>query len=521
MSAQITAYISIMCAAGVLNTFLCVYAFLKRHTYSNIVNYFIVYAATTTIYCFSAAIGLLASDIGEMKLWTTVEYIGIGFSPAFGLIFVLKYFDVHISKTILTTILLIPTITFLMVATNDLHHLHYRVFEMDPLLGAPFVYQEEGIWYMVHGTFSFSYMFMAGVLICLRWKEINKVYRPQLITLFIGQIVPITATFLYLIDVAPRGVDPVPMTLWITSALYLWSVKTSRLFTMMPIAKDTIFHNMNDGVLVLDDSKRLLEYNKAFQNMFPQLNQSMLGTDFISLWASLTNETFHYSFEQLPITSELSMGHDEDNHIYQIRISPLKNSKGYLIIFTDITELKEMQQQLERQAYYDELTQIYNRRAFFQHCEHNYFDATKEPSPFTVLLLDIDHFKKVNDTYGHHIGDEVLVHFVNTCKTRLPAGALFARYGGEEFVVVLNGYSQSEGLALATDLCRYIEPQYYETEHGSLNITISVGVAQALHETAETLHQLLNKADQALYAAKKAGRNCAVSYEAVNVPLSN
>lgn len=516
MSTQITAYISIICTAGVLNLFLCIYAFLKRHTYSNIVYFFIAYVATLTLYCFSSAAGLLATNLTEIKFWIGIQYIGIALSPALGLLFVLKYFGFHISKAIITAVLMIPSITILMVVTNDLHHLHYRVIEVDPLLGAPFTYQEEGFWYMIHGVFIFSCMLAAFLLACSRWKETNEVYRPQLMTLIIGQLIPIVTAFLYLIDVTPQGVDPVPMVLWITSALYLWSIKSSRLFTMMPVAKDTIFNNINDGVLVLNDAKQLIEYNKAFQNMFPQLNKAMLGLNCFSMWQSLTNESFPYDFEQFPITKELSIGIDEDKRIYQIRISPLrylKNSKGHLIIFTDITELKELQLKLERQAYYDELTQIYNRRAFFQQCEHDYAIAIKNSSSFTVILLDIDHFKKVNDKYGHHIGDKVIIRVVNACKTKLGDDVLFARYGGEEFVIALNGYSQSDGLALANEICAYVASQYCVTEEGSLNVTISLGVAESSHETTETLQQLLNKADQALYAAKKAGRNRAKSYE--------
>lgn len=514
MSAQITAYISIMCAAGVLNLFLCVYAFLKRHTYTDIVYYFIVYVATLTLYCFSSAVGLLATNIEEIKFWTSIQYFGIALSPALGLLFVLKYVGFHASKKIIATILIIPIITIILVATNDLHHLHYRVIEVDPVLGAPFIYQVEGIWYMIHGSYCFATLLAAFLIAISRWKETNEVYRPQLITLILGQFIPIVTAFVYLIDLTPRGVDPVPMVLWITSALYLWSIKTSRLFTMMPIAKDTIFNNINDGVLVLDDSLQLIEYNKAFRQMFPQLNKAMLGMNLSSIWPSLTNKDFPYNFERLSVTKELTIGMDAAKKIYQIRMSPLRylsKDTGHLIIFTDITELKELQLQLERQAYYDELTQIYNRRAFYRQCEQDYANAVKNVSPFTVILLDIDYFKAVNDTYGHQIGDQVIVHVVNACKTQLPNAALFARYGGEEFVIALNGYSQSEGLALANEICTYVAAQCCDTEAGSIPVTISLGVAEASYGTAETLHQLLNNADQALYAAKDAGRNRAVA----------
>lgn len=518
MSAQITAYISIICASGVLNLYLCIYAFLKRHTYSNIVYFFIAYVGTITIYCFSSAVGLLATNLTEIKFWILIQYIGIAFSPALGILFVLKYIGFHLSKVSLTAFFIIPFITIVMVATNDFHHLHYRVLEVDPVLGAPFIYQVEGMWYMVHGIYGFSCMLAAFLLACSRWKETNVVYRPQLITLIFGQLIPMITTFLYLIDVTPRGVDPVSMVLWATSALYLWSIKSSRLFTMMPIAKDTIFNHINDGVLVLDDSKQLIEYNKAFQNMFPQLNKSMLGMRFSTMWQSLTNEHFPYDFQQLPVTKQLSIRTDEHQKIYQIRMTPLKylkHSQGLLIIFTDITELKELQLQLEHQAYYDELTQIYNRRAFFQQCEHDYAIAAEDATAFTVILIDIDYFKEVNDTYGHLIGDEVIVHVVNACKMQLTDDVIFARYGGEEFAIALNGYSQLDGLVLANKLCTYVESQQCITEEGILNVTISLGVAEASHESVETLHQLLNKADQALYAAKKAGRNRTIAYEEI------
>jgi diguanylate cyclase (GGDEF)-like protein len=521
MSAQITAYISIICASGVLNLILCIYVFLKRHIYSNIAYFFIAYVATITIYCFASATGLLATNIDEIKFWTIFQYIGIAISPAFGLLFVLKYLGFNPSKWVISAILLIPCITVLMVATNDIHHLHYRVYEVDPLLGAPFIYQIEGFWYMIHGTITFSYMFVAAILACSRWKETNQVYRPQLITLIVGQTVPIVVIFLYLIDVTPRGVDPLPMALWITSTLYLWCIKSSRLFTMMPIAKDTIFNNINDGVLVLDDSKQLIEYNQACQTMFPQLSKSMLGTDFFEMWSLFTNRRFPHNFEDLPLIKEITIGEGSTKKIYHIRISSLiykKNSKGYLIIFTDITEIKELQLQLEHQAFYDDLTQIYNRRAFFQKSEKEYEQAKRERVPYTLILIDIDHFKKVNDTYGHQIGDAIIVHTVNVCKSILPADALFARYGGEEFVIALEGYTAAMGEKLAYTLCEQVSSKYCVTDQVTLNVTISIGVAEAMVEEAESLQKVLNKADQALYLAKQAGRNDVKVYS--DVPQS-
>ena len=134
------------------------------------------------------------------------------------------------------------------------------------------------------------------------------------------------------------------------------------------------------------------------------------------------------------------IGHSE--RIYQISASAMKHggsSEDLLLIFTDETELKKLQQQLEHQAFYDELTQVYNRRAFLWQCEQDFAAATENSNPFSVILKDIDHFKAINDTYGHDIGDQTLVHIAQTCRNKLQQGQIFARYGGEVFVLALKG----------------------------------------------------------------------------------
>jgi len=119
----------------------------------------------------------------------------------------------------------------------------------------------------------------------------------------------------------------------------------------------------------------------------------------------------------------------------------------------------------------------------------------------------------VNDTYGHYAGDQVLVHVVKACQSVLPQGALFARYGGEEFVLTLKGYTSSEAEVLANQLRRHVETQPLRINEETISVTLSLGVAQAAKQENDTLDDLLNKADIALYAAKQNGRNQVRLYE--------
>ncbi|MFC7686206.1 diguanylate cyclase [Ureibacillus sp. GCM10028918] len=490
--------------------YLCIYVFLKRHQYTNIKNFFSLYCLSITIYCFAAAFGLTASNIQEIKFWTIVQYIGMPFSSPLGLLFVMQYLGVKVTKKRLLLLLSIPFISLIMVATNDLHHFHYKEFIIHPTLGAPYSIIEIGVWYLVHGMYTFGCMLAAFLLLILRWKETAKLYRPQVIALMIGQLIPMVTAFIYLIGLTPPGFDPVPLVLWLTSILYLWAISTSRLFTVMPIAKDAIFHSISDGVLVLDEENHLIEFNEASKRMFPLLVKSLLGQDFYAVWQEVAGSSEEFCLDSVDTTQELKFEIERSENIYQVRTSTLKDGdvkKGLLIILTEITELKRLQSRLEQQAYFDELTQVYNRRAFFQHCEQKLAHAKIVQAPLTVILFDIDYFKKVNDTYGHLIGDQLLKHVANICQSELENLALFARYGGEEFVIALEGDAAKAGAAVADGIRSKIESSPLVVEELIITITASFGVAQTSGNPDETLAQVLNNADEALYEAKEEGRN--------------
>lgn len=514
MNLELTAFITLVCTSGVLNLCLSLYVFFKRHNYTNISYLFILYSASITIYCFGSGFGLTATTLEQIKFWTVIQYIGMPLSPPLGLLFIMQYLDRKITKKLCIFLFSIPLISLAAVATNDLHHFHYRVFEVDPVLGVPYIHQEIGVWYMIHGVFTFSCMFAALLLVLSHWKDTAKVYRPQIISLIFGQFIPIVTAFIYLIGFTPPGVDPVPMVLWISSLLYFWSIGTSRMFSIMPITKSTIFNSINDGVMVLDESYRLIEFNQACKRMFSDLNNSMFGMGFDKVWVKLSGESFPHLLTHGIVTLEVELTADRSNRVYQIRTSSLVHpnyNKGVLMVFTEVTELKRLQSKLEHQAYHDELTNILNRRAFFQKCDQEFSIAKAALSPFSIILIDIDHFKNVNDTHGHIVGDQLLMHVVTACQTQINDGILFARYGGEEFVLALKG-TLREAEKLADQLRRHIETQPLLVVEGEISVTLSSGVAEASKETEETLYELLNKADEALYSAKRNGRNQVHAY---------
>lgn len=173
------------------------------------------------------------------------------------------------------------------------------------------------------------------------------------------------------------------------------------------------------------------------------------------------------------------------------------------VVFSIINE--RLAVQLRTRALSDELTGALSRRGLRELGERMLVAPRRQYKQIAVLLLDVDHFKKINDTYGHLVGDDVLRHLVSVMQDKLRDDALLARYGGEEFVVLLPIRHPHEAQVVAERLRQAVESSQTQSTAGLIKITISVGVA--FHRPDETLEQTLGVADLLLYEAKQNGRN--------------
>ena len=159
----------------------------------------------------------------------------------------------------------------------------------------------------------------------------------------------------------------------------------------------------------------------------------------------------------------------------------------------------------------DSLTGIYNRRTFKELAEPLLSRARRTRGPVALLLFDLDHFKRVNDTYGHLAGDDVLSGFAQLVRTCLRKEDLLGRYGGEEFVALLPGTAEPAAAALAERIRQETAETPLRAGDQAIRITVSVGLAGDSGEALRSLEALLGRADEALYAAKAQGRNCVVT----------
>lgn len=166
----------------------------------------------------------------------------------------------------------------------------------------------------------------------------------------------------------------------------------------------------------------------------------------------------------------------------------------------------EKSRKLKKIAEHDSLTKLYNRFALYELSRKEISKAVRAGLPLSLLMVDLDFFKQINDRYGHLAGDAVLVSFSKILTKSLRSYDIVARYGGEEFVVVLPNTTKENATRVAEKLRIKIEETLFEFEGQQIKMTISIGVS-SLGEECDCLEELIEQADEALYAAKAAGRN--------------
>jgi diguanylate cyclase (GGDEF)-like protein/PAS domain S-box-containing protein len=195
----------------------------------------------------------------------------------------------------------------------------------------------------------------------------------------------------------------------------------------------------------------------------------------------------------------------------QILVAALREEEGdisgYSVVLRDVTERKVTSDNLARLLTTDHLTGVSSRAHFFEIAGSEVARAQRHSRPLSVVMLDADYFKRINDTAGHQAGDEVLKRIAGEAKGLLRPSDIVARLGGEEFILMLPSTTTGEAMAIAERLRVAVERARIDTAVGQLKTTVSLGVASLSHANP-TFEGLLAAADRALYDAKRAGRNC-------------
>lgn len=284
----------------------------------------------------------------------------------------------------------------------------------------------------------------------------------------------------------------------------------------------TLIQSTTDVVIVTDATPheaggpRIIYVNPAFEQLMGYTPEEVLGQSPRMLNGPDTDSHTRYRIrkalrEGKGIRTEiLKYAKDGQTRWLDMNVVPLRDADGVITHFAcierDLTRYKKIERQLANMALFDSLTGTLNRPAFYQHAEKEFARSKRYYRPLSVIMLDIDHFKSVNDKYGHHGGDQVLQIFAEACQEVIRNTDLMGRVGGEEFAMLLPDTPMKAAFNLAERLRERITKYPYLAGDMLIEITASLGVAE-LHSDDGDFKTLLQRADEALYNAKHAGRN--------------
>ncbi len=476
------------------------------------------------IWTVSFTLELATPSLQAKLMWTTIQFLGIAPVPLLWLTMVLTYLGRQLPRWALAALSAIPIATVVLAWTNPLGVFFGTPSLMTAQSPIPMLFYDYGPWYRwVWQPYAFVAIIAAVVLLIDAVRRARGRLRWQCALLLAATVLPVLTTGMYASGVAPiPGYNTTAAAFAVSGVLMALALFRFSLFDLAPLARDAVVEHMVDPVVVLDAHDNLADFNPAAARLLPALCPAVIG---LPVSVILADEPDLVDQLRAPRTTdaEIVVDHDGSRHHFSLDVCPVRDTRGRLggrsIVLHDITERIELFERVKELASLDPLTGIFNRRHFFELSAAELERARRYDAPVSLVLFDLDHFKEVNDTYGHQAGDSVLRAVASACSDRLRSFDVLGRYGGEEFAVLLPEIGPEGALAVAERLRRGIAAAEHDVTDA--DVTASFGVASVATAAGVDLDELLHLADQALYRAKRRGRDCVDLATCIPAPVGN
>lgn len=473
------------------------------------------YARTILLLCFAMSTYILgyAMELNAVSepwilFWNRAEYLGIPFVSALWLLVALQYTG-HFSRfrrLLLTAMFGIPFTTLVLRQTNTLHHLYFANEGFVREFGKLMFVKTPGPWMYVQLVHSMLMIFAAMGLFLAdsvgsEEKDAGKIRLIIAASFF-------AASGLVLTMVRPLGlhIDYMAFCLPLAAILVIFSILRYDFLETRFLAESMVFEASRDAILLVNRKNKVIDTNRSTEELLRRIGAESVGGSLEDLFLQAPALLQSLRSTETSI-AKLELGTEREYYEVSTKsIDPQRESRGWMKTIRDVTEIYQLNESLKVQALMDELSGLNNRRAFLQSGQLRMADSDRTGRALHLLMMDLDHFKNVNDQYGHPAGDLVIQNFSALLKEVFGPDSLIARLGGEEFGVLTAGPSAAEVRRQAEILQKRMEGFEHRYGDKSFRVTVSIGIA-GKSGFGQTLEELLHLADKALYRSKDSGRN--------------
>lgn len=504
---------ALLFCSGTLSLFLAGYTLNRRR--SALTHLFVIFAGAVAVYAYGYGLELLSHSIGEILFWSKVQYLGVSYIPGLMLAIAACYTgkQVLFSRWKLALVFAVPVAMMLARLSNPVHHLFYRSATLTMSEYGALLNITPGPFYLVHALYSILAWMISILLLARFYRRTAAAYKRQTLILIAGSGLQFAGYLMYLAGLGPDGLDLNPLLLVVTVPMYALGILRFSLFSLAPVARETVFEEMRDGVVVVDTELRLVDFNRRGMQLFPAMGRKRIGFSVRPLFKDYPelNDLIQGRRNTLADEIEIRMDGRDGPRFFRAAVKRLSEPGGRkiggILTFTDMTSQKNLMEKLARLATMDELTGIYNRRHLMELGEIEIQRYARSRLPLAVLVLDLDRFKSINDTWGHQSGDRVLKAFAVNIRRNIRATDIFGRFGGEEFMIIMPDTPADVARETARRLCRAVKQLAVSCDGDTVRFTVSIGVAGTWCVDDPDLDAITHAADKALYRAKQDGRD--------------
>lgn len=480
---------------------------------------FLLQIVFVTVWSVGSLLEMLSQTEQAMLLWRNIEQIGVFLIPVACVYFAVDYAHYDGLKRYLPLLLIIPITAIVLIFTDASTHIMRTGYEVvsNPLFGKA-LSVDQTIVGVAFVSYNYLLAFASLVILFIFSRQVSKSMRRQVILVLIATGLVFVLAFFKTAFLEGTSVNLPIVTIYLPGGLILfYNLYKNDFFSVSPIAREKVFDVIEMGLLVTDGSGMITDLNPFAEHILREnfavmekLNGKKMPDVFGEFpgWVDLIRK---FTVGEV----EFEIDHSRLSYIH-IRVYPLFSRRGNPIgtvsIMRDITERHNQELALRAKAETDGLTGLLNRDSFMSALSESLIIAETADSPVSVLMMDLDKFKQVNDTFGHDYGDRALKAISCVLKNVLRHEDAIARIGGDEFAAVLPNVRKREAVDIANRILVSAGQNEINQENDStVALKLSIGVCD--NELVSSGEEMLKCADKAMYLAKNQAGNRCVAWE--------